>query len=70
MNLEEIASEAALLDEESRASLASRLLRSLEPPTHDVSDEEVMRWVSEADGDPAVLISHEELIAGIKRRGD
>ena len=70
MNLEEIASEAALLDEESRASLASRMLRSLDPPTCDVSDEDVMRRVREADEDPSVMISHEEFMAGIKRRGD
>lgn len=39
MDLEEIAAEAAQLDEESRASLASRSLQSLSPPAYTVSDE-------------------------------
>jgi hypothetical protein len=70
MNLEEIASEAAMLDEESRASLASRILRSLTPPANDVSDEDVFRRIREADEDPSVMITHEELLSGINRRGD
>lgn len=70
MNLEEIASEAALLDEESRASLASRILRTLTPPEKEVSDEEVFRRIQEAEEDPSVMITHEELLAGINRSGD
>ncbi len=70
MNLEEIASAAALLDEESRASLASTMLRSLTPPANSVSDEEVIRRMREAEEDPSVMISHEELLAGIERRED
>ncbi|MCB1078593.1 MAG: hypothetical protein KDM63_12910 [Verrucomicrobiae bacterium] len=69
MDLEEIATQAALLDEESRASLACQLLRSLTPPVHDVSDEEVSRRLREAESDPDCLINHEEFLAGIEHRG-
>jgi hypothetical protein len=52
MKLEEIAAEAALLDEESRASLASQLLRSLSAGTGTVSDEEITERILEAGDDP------------------
>lgn len=69
MNLEEIVSEASMMDEESRASLAARMLRSL-PCPGDVDDEEVSRRMREAENDPSILISHEEFLSGIDRCGD
>ena len=68
-DLKEIASEAARLDEESRASLASQMLRSLPPPDHPIADEEVFQRMREAEEDPGVMIGHEELISGIHGRG-
>ncbi len=70
MTLEEIATEATKLDEESRASLASRLLQSLSPPVYGVSDEDVFERMREAEDDPSVMLSHKEFIAGIKRHGN
>jgi len=70
MKLEELAAEAALLDEESRASLASQLLRSLSHPTNHVSDEEVLERVREGDLDPGVLLGGDEFFSGIDRRGN
>ena len=69
MKLEEIAAEASKLSEEERASLASRLLHSLETPVYMVSDQEVRRRMSEAEGDPRVLITFDELVAGLRHRG-
>ncbi|MGL5019173.1 MAG: addiction module protein [Luteolibacter sp.] len=69
MKLEEIAKEAAKLPEEERALLASRLLHGLESPVYKVSDEEVSRRMREADENPSVMISFDELVSGL-RRGD
>lgn len=69
MKLDEIAEEASKLPEEQRAALASRLLHGLETPVYDVPDEEVFRRVREVDADPSVLITFDELVAGIKARG-
>jgi hypothetical protein len=69
MKLEEIAAEASKLSEEERASLASRLLHGLETPVYWVSDEEVDRRMREADADPSVLITFDELVAGLRTRG-
>ena len=69
MKLEEIAAEASKLSGEERASLASRLLHSLETPVYTVSDQEVRRRMSEAEGDPRVLITFDELVAGLRHRG-
>ena len=69
MKLEEIAEAASKLSEEERASLASRLLHGLESPVYDVSDEEVFRRMKEAEEDPSVLITFDELVAGLKRNG-
>lgn len=69
MKLEEIVAEASKLSEEERASLASRLLHSLETPVYAVSDEEVQRRMREAEVDPRVLITFDELVAGLRRRG-
>jgi len=69
MKLEEIAAEASKLTEEERASLASRLLHGLESPIYEISDEEVERRQREADDDPSVMITFDELVAGLKKRG-
>lgn len=69
MKLEEIAAEASKLPEEERASLASRLLHGLETPVYEVSDEEVARRVREGDEDPGVMITFDELVAGLRHRG-
>jgi hypothetical protein len=69
MKLEEIVAEASKLTEEERASLASQLLHGLESPVYSVSDEEVRRRVREADADPSVLITFDQLVAGLNNRG-
>jgi len=69
MKLEEIAAEASKLSEEERASLASRLLHGLETPVYWVSDEEVGRRRRDAEEDPSVLITFDELVAGLRQRG-
>jgi hypothetical protein len=69
MKLEEIESETAKLSEEERAALASRLLRSLESPVYEVSDQEVDARRREAEADPSVWITFDELVAGLKHRG-
>jgi hypothetical protein len=67
MNVDELVTEAEKLPEEERASLAARLLHGLERPHHYVSDEEVSLRLREAEEDPSVMISFEELISGLKR---
>ena len=69
MKLEEIAREASKLPEKQRAALASQLLHGLETPVYDVSDDEVFRRMREAEADPSVLISFDELVAGLRKRG-
>lgn len=69
MKLDEIATEASKLTEEERASLASRLLHGLETPVYHVSDEEVARRMREAENDPSVWITFDQLVTGLKRRG-
>jgi hypothetical protein len=69
MNLDEIVKEAAKLPEEERASLASRLLHGLETPVYAVPDDEVFRRMREADEDPSVMISFDELVSGLRPRG-
>ncbi len=66
---DKILAEAAKLSEEERASIASRLLHGLETPVYSVSDEEVKRRQEEAEEDPSVLITFDELVAGLKNRG-
>ncbi len=65
MKLEEIVVEAARLLEEERASLASQLLHGLESPVYEVSDDEVGGRMREAIADPSVLITFDELVAGL-----
>lgn len=69
MKLDELAAEASKLPEEERAALASRLLHGLETPVYDVPDEEVARRVREGDEDPGVMITFDELVAGLRNRG-
>ncbi len=66
--LEEIAAEAALLDEESRASLASQLLGSLSAGTGTVSDEEITERIREAGDDPGVMLDLDRFLSGINGR--
>ena len=69
MKLDEIVAEASKLTEEERASLASQLLHGLETPVHWISDDEVGRRMREAEADPGVLITFDELAAGLRHRG-
>ena len=69
MKLEDIVAEASKLSEEERASLASQLLHGLETPVYSVSDEEVKRRVREADAAPSVMITFDQLVAGLRQRG-
>jgi hypothetical protein len=69
MKLQEIVAEASKLPEEDRASLASQLLHGLETPVYEVSDDEVQRRMEEASADPGVLITFDELVAGLRHRG-
>lgn len=66
MKLEEIVLEASKLSEAERGALASQLLHSLETPMYDVSDEEVVRRVREVNADASVLITFDELVAGLR----
>ena len=68
MKLEEIAAEAYKLPEAERAVLAAHLLHGLESPKHAVTDEEVARRKEEAEADPSVLVSFEEIVSGLKHR--
>ena len=70
MRLEEIVAEASKLSEEERASLASQLLHGLETPIYSVSDEEVRRRMREAEADPTAMITFDQLVAGLRRRGN
>ena len=69
MKVEEIVEEASKLSQEEQRSIVSELLRGLDPPVYEVSDEEVHNRVREGEEDPSVLISSDELEAGLKRRG-
>ena len=70
MKLDEIVQEASKLPEEERASLASQLLHGLESPVYDVSDEEVKSRIIEADENPGVLVTFDQLVAGLRNRGN
>lgn len=70
MKLEDIVKEASKLPEEDRASLASQLLHGLETPVYDVHDEEVRARMDEADSDPSVLITFDQLVSSLKNRGN
>jgi hypothetical protein len=69
MKLEEIASEASKLSEKERAALASSLLHGLKKPIHDVSDDDLSDRIHEADNNPDVWLTFDQLVAGLKPRG-
>ena len=68
MKLEQIVKEASKLSEEERASLASRLLHGLESPVYEVSDQEIVGRMKEAENDSSVWLTFDQLVSGIKRR--
>ncbi|GAA5138675.1 hypothetical protein GCM10023213_17990 [Prosthecobacter algae] len=68
MKLEELSAEADKLPEDERASLAARLLHGLQKPHYTVSDEEVMSRVREADENPEVMITFDQLVSGLRYR--
>lgn len=68
MKLEELTAEAAKLPEEERASLAASLLHGLVKPHYRVADEEVLRRVHEAEENPDVMITFEQLVSGLRFR--
>lgn len=68
MKLEDIAAEASRLSEEERASLASRLLHGLDSPVYEVTDAEVSERMKEAENDPSVWLTFDQLVTGLKRR--
>jgi len=70
MKLKEIAEEASKLSEKERASLASQLLHGLQAPGYEVSDEEVMDRMKEVEVDPTSMLTIDELIDGLKHRGN
>jgi hypothetical protein len=65
MKLEEIAAAASKLTEEERASLASRLERT----SYQVPDSEILDRMDEAEKDPTVWLTFDQLVSGLKRRG-
>lgn len=68
MNLQELTAEAAKLPEDERASLAASLLHGLEKPHYGISDEEVRRRMREADENPEVMITFDQLVSGLRYR--
>ncbi len=68
MKLEEIVTEASKLSEEERASLASRLLHGLETPVYEVPEPELLERMREAESDPGVWLTFDQLVSGLKRR--
>lgn len=70
MKLEEISKAADSLTESERGQLASRLLQNLEAPVYQISDDEVAARVEEGNADDTSLLSHDEFVAGLKRRGN
>ncbi len=68
MKLEELSAEADKLPEDERASLAARLLHGLEKPHYSVADEEVRRRMDEAEENPGVMITFDQLVSGLRFR--
>lgn len=63
----ELQEQALTLPDEDRAAMASALLHSLEPPAYDVSDAEVQQRRRELENGEVAEISHDELLAQVKR---
>lgn len=70
MKLEGLSAEVDKLQEDERASLAARLLHGLQKPHDTVSDEEVMSLVREADENPEVMITFDQLVSGLRFRAE
>lgn len=70
MKLAELVTEASLLTEEERASLASSLLHGLQTPVYEVSDEEVLERIREAESNSAVWFTFDQIASGLKRRAN
>jgi hypothetical protein len=70
MSVDQIVAEALGLAEKERASLASRLLRSLPPVAFDEDEgvAEALRRDSELDADPAQAMILREMDSHIQRR--
>ncbi len=68
MKLDELSAEADKLPEDERASLAARLLHGLEQPHYSVYDEEVLSRVREAEANPDVMITFDQLVSGLRFR--
>jgi putative addiction module component (TIGR02574 family) len=70
MSVDQIASEALRLPEKERASLASRLLRSLPPVAFDDDGgvAEALRRDAELDADPTTAISLRDMDSHIQQR--
>lgn len=69
MTVDQIREHAVELSDMEKGQLASDSLASMAPSKYDVSDEEVLQRVREAEEDPTIMITHDELISGINRRG-
>ena len=50
-------------------ALASQLLHGLESPVYEISEAEVASRLREAQADPSVLITFDQLVAGLRHRG-
>lgn len=59
--------QALALGAEDRAAIAFALLNSLEPPSYDVSDEEVLNRLKQLEWGEVKEINHETLMAQVKR---
>lgn len=66
----ELEPQVLALTESERLQLVSTLLTSLPPETaddevYDVSDEEVLRRLTEAENDPSVILAEEQFWTGV-----
>lgn len=68
MKLDELSAEAEKLSEDERASLAARLLHGLEKPHYSISDQEVLNRVLEAEENPEMMITFDQLVSGLRFR--
>jgi hypothetical protein len=60
--------EASRLPEAEPAALATGLPRRSKSPHDAVRDEEVLNRMLEAEGNPGVMISWDELVSGLRRQ--
>lgn len=68
MKVDELSAEAEKLSEDERASLEARLLHGLEKPHYSISDQEVLNRVLEAEENPEVMITFDQLVSGLRFR--